>query len=65
MLRVHTLIMPVSRSTYIFSVSTRSVKGFIFFGLGSADGEGGAGAIAPTGDTGVIGGTERPGVRST
>ena len=60
---VHTLMMPVSSSTYIFSVSTRSVKGLVFLGLAS-EGEGGAGAITPTGDMGVIGCTERPVFRS-
>ena len=34
-------MIPANWSTYIFSVSTSSVSGFVFFGLASGSGDGG------------------------
>ena len=55
-----TRIIPVSRSTYTFSVSMRSVSGLAFLALPSAEGDGGAdGNVPGAGVRGVRGAEPR------
>lgn len=58
-----TLIIPANWSTYIFSVSTSSVSGFVFFGLASGCGDGGRerDSLRTVGDDGLA----RSGVNPT
>jgi hypothetical protein len=48
-------MMPVNRSTYVLSVSRRSMRGLDFFGLPSNEGDGGAELEALDGVVGVKG----------